>query len=69
MKNKYYHQQVGIILDPGSDLYRRIEALAEASGRSFAQEVESAVGAGIWHHMRRNVEDVERLSVQVDGAK
>ena len=60
MGKEYYHQTVDVILEKDSDLYRRIAALAEAHGRSFEQEVESAVEASLWAHMKRNVECSER---------
>lgn len=66
MGKKYYHQQVDIILEEGGDLYQRIAALAEAQGHSLETEVESAVTASLWHHMKRNVECMERYLYKTD---
>lgn len=59
MEKKYYRQQIDVVLEKDSDLYRRIAALAETQGHSFEAEVESVVEASLWHHMTRNVECIE----------
>lgn len=52
---------ISIVLDTDSDLMRRIQASADERGISFRTALEEAVNIGLWPHIERNLNMVERL--------
>ena len=51
---------VTVVLQEGCDLDRRLMALSRSEGISQKEAVERAAGAGIYHHIRSNLEIMER---------
>lgn len=57
----YQSYQITVVLDKDSDLHKRIQKYADAVGYSFQQALEAVAGAGLYHHMTRNLDFRERM--------
>lgn len=55
---------VSIVLEGEADLIRRIQASAEARGISFQATLEEAVNIGLWPHITRNLNMLDRIMEQ-----
>ena len=53
---------VNIALEEDGELIRRIKASADARGISFETALEDVVNIGLWPHITRNMDLVDRLS-------
>lgn len=51
---------VTVVIQEGCELDRRLMAIARAEGISTKEAVERAAGNGIYHHIRSNLEIMER---------
>ena len=51
----YMHQNIEVVLDTESDLYKRICAASEASGKSVEYIIDSVASVGLAHLMDRNL--------------
>lgn len=58
---EFITQNVDIIIEKGSDLYNRILAEAERSGRDFSEVVRTSVGWGVYGHMNSNLDLMGRI--------
>lgn len=58
---KIQSYSVNIVLEEDGDLMHRIQASAEARGISFQTALEEAVNIGLWPHIARNLDMVDRL--------
>lgn len=56
---EFKRYSVTVVIQEGSELDRRLMALARAEGISQKEAVERAAGNGIYHHIRRNMEIME----------
>lgn len=56
---------VNIVLEKDSELMRRIKASADARGIDFAAALEDVINIGLWPHINRNLDLLERLSKEV----
>lgn len=57
-KLKFY--TVSIPLEKGGDIVRRLESIAEVRGTSFESILDDAVNIGLWKHIERNLDLLER---------
>ena len=53
---------VNVLLEDGGELMARIQASADARGISFEAALEEVVNIGLWPHISRNLDLLERLS-------
>jgi hypothetical protein len=58
---RYYKQSVEILLERDGEVFRRIEALAEKSGKTVEELFEWAVGIGMEEHLKEAVRVLERV--------
>lgn len=61
---EYYHQNIEIIVDKESELYRRICAAAEKNGISVERVFSLVAEAGICHHMGDNLKYIYERGVR-----
>jgi len=66
---EFKHYSVTVLIQEGSELDRRLMALARSEGINQKEAVERAAGNGIYHHMRRNLELMERGIRKKEGEK
>ena len=66
---EFKHYSVTVLIQEGSELDRRLMAVARAEGISKKEAVKRAAEAGIYHHMRRNLELMERGIRKKEGEK
>ncbi len=58
---QYHQQSIDIVLERDSNVFRRIEAIAEQTGKSVEELVEWAIGLGIEEHLTKTVGVLERI--------
>ena len=58
---QYHRQSIDIVLDRDSEVFRRIEALAEKTGKPVEEVLEWAVGFGMEEHLDKTVRALERI--------
>ena len=61
METQYYTQKVEILLERDSDVFRRIEALSEKTGKPVEEVFHWAAVLGFEDHMAATVRLIERL--------
>jgi len=57
---EFKHYSVTVLIEEGSELDRRLMAIARAEGINKKEAVKRAAETGIYHHMRSNLELMER---------
>lgn len=57
----YNTYSVKILLEKGSSLEERIRRSAQERGISFQAALEEVIKIGLWKHMERNLDFVERV--------
>ena len=57
---KFEHYKVEILIEEDSDLEKKIQQSAQLRGITFQQALQEAVNIGIWNHIRRNIDLVDR---------
>ena len=57
----YKNKRVVIVIEEGSDIDRRVQAYAKLRGKSYNQALQESVEVGVYHHMRSNLELLERI--------
>jgi len=65
---EFITQNVDIIIEKGSDMYNRILAEAERSGRDFSEVLRTAVGWGVYGHMNSNLDLMGRIMPPKEGS-
>lgn len=67
--SEFKNYSVTVLIEGGSDLDRRLEAIARAEGVRKEEAVRRSVISGIYHHMCRNLELMERGIRKSEGGK
>lgn len=57
---KFKTYSVTILLEEGSELEKRIQESAQMRGIDFTSALQESVDLGIWGHMSRNLDLVDR---------
>lgn len=60
--SKIAFHTVSIALEEDGELMQRLQASAAARGISFETALEDAVNIGLWPHIARNMDLIERAS-------
>jgi hypothetical protein len=67
MDSHYHRQNVEIVIDIRSELYKRIAELAVEEGIQVETLVDQLVSAGIERHMKSRLEVLERVWTKPKG--